>query len=689
MGIIPSLRLPRWTGKDVRIVNSIDSFLSRALYIPPPCLLRDVNRLNEADQLGNELRRRWLASAQSAAPTSNPPSTTPPTLNRNKQSYVDSLLSWDGDDTRALGDALLKTPPDARGLGCMDQWCDLLTTDTNVLERSAAVDGPVRLTIRLAFPSRLTCLAVTSHLLQYKPRLERPAPSQIELQQSSTPEQNWYKSALRTRILPSTIAISDFRPSYVSTRISGWKQGPDHLPLLDGPHNAFNEPYGNTTLLNAFLQAVAPNCHSTQPAWDGTSLRIDFTHEPRHRCQLFNLNGRTSPSHGITQPLKLHYSERKKAATQACGICGIPGHVSFHCTSAPTVSSSDSKEEIKGDMDTSEEVSNPHTRPCTLASDSPYPRDSVCRDCYSWYHPTGACCTPPDDQYCKVCEEKGHTSWYCKLYRPTWVTLHPPPSVHPPNPRPMAILAQQRGVPFSWSSVAGGGSRSSPLQYPAGSVLPLPIQADFPPLNPNASQPSLPPPGPAAGFSPPPLHQPPPGPSTQSAPPYIQQLITSFESRLTAQEDRHLAALQQLGVSQQQSLQALQQSFHMAIQQQQQQIQQLLLILSKSTSLPGVPFPQQPLMQSYPASNQPSPPSSYPPRDFSAGMMPPTGSAPPTHYQPSTGSPPSFPYLQPTVNWMVNDNTTPGPALGATDSRLLPSPSSSSQQPTAPHGMNE
>ncbi len=619
-------RTPKYTGKDLKLVFAIEAFLAKALHIPPPHLLQAVNRHDQHMDLHRELHRKWTALAAQAATTASSDSTSPPTLSPRRQDYLSSIASWDEDYPMALGSALLHTPPDVQGADRLQQWSSFLSPSTNIMQKPTEGSSGSRCVIHLSFPSRLTSLAVQAHLRHYLPLLTAtPTPS--ELQRCQRPaDQAWFRAAMKSRILPTTMAIEPYRVKRESTLVSGWTRGPDH-PITPDEYVDFGQPYGNTTLLLTFLELKAPNC-TPKVIFNKDRVSVHFVHEEKYRYQLYNLNGLTSPSHGITRPLSLKFSEQKKASAQVCSVCGVTDHVAFNCPGAPSINPSspidmdvlEEKGEAK-DMDSPPQSShNPYpSLPCVLASDFPIPRDAVCKDCYSWYHPTGACCHPPAEQFCKVCELQGHTSWSCKQYRTTWVPIKPPTTLHPPNPRPLAILAQQRGVPMTWSHVAQSGSCTPPPPQQPSPPTHRWSESSFPPLPPNGTHP---PPSASAVIQPPQSAQPQSHPAQPlphpSAPTSndpsavnLQQLLTAHEARLTAQEARHMAALQQLNAANQQAMLSMQQQF-------QQAFQLLFSLLSKSAFSAEPLFPMSPPIFAYPASQQPSqlpcpPGTSHPP----------------------------------------------------------------------------
>ena len=101
-------RTPKYTGKDLKVVFVIASFLSRGLLIPSPTITRATNRHQEVKDLRSELNTKWTAPAKTATPKNPPPS--PLTLSLSQAAFLNSLHSWDGDSEAALGDILLNPP---------------------------------------------------------------------------------------------------------------------------------------------------------------------------------------------------------------------------------------------------------------------------------------------------------------------------------------------------------------------------------------------------------------------------------------------------------------------------------------------------------------------------------------------------------------------------------------------------
>ena len=196
-----------------------------------------------------------------------------------------------------------------------------------------------------------------------------------------------------------------------------------------------------------------------QRRWPTAQGSIQFVHEARHRNELYRLQGVSSPSHGITRPLRLAYRQLQRPQTQCCAACGEPGHAARKC---PRRSSAAVLDADKMEVDF-----------VPLAPDA-----VVCRLCYKTGH-QGTCNTSLDAQTCKLCNATGHTSFRCRQYRATWVPLTAPASTRPPNLRPQAIIAQQRGVSYSQAATAGANSLAPPPSLASQARL---NDIDFPSL---------------------------------------------------------------------------------------------------------------------------------------------------------------------------------------------------------------
>ena len=283
--------------------------------------------------------------------------------------------------------------------------------------------------------------------------------------------------------MPShTVAtVEEYGIRYETTLISGWTRGLDHQPA-PSEKGDYRQLYGDDTRLLAYLKTVAPHCHPrpTVTLADGSGS-IQFIHEMQHRHELFRLQGSTSPSHGITRPLRLTFQQLRRPSSQCCSVCGEPDHTAQSCP-LRTPHSAAAADDEKMDADV-----------------ALLPNDGVaCRLCYSPLHRED-CHTPPSLQHCKICNENGHTSFRCARYKPSWVPLSVPPSSRPPNPRPLGVITQQRGIaPPSWSAVAAAGSArpspthsAAPLSTDLNAFPPLPGVAPGP-ASPTDSAPSSP-----------------------------------------------------------------------------------------------------------------------------------------------------------------------------------------------------
>ena len=419
---------------------------------------------------------------------------------------------------------------------CHSQWAEYLNPNTDTLSSSTSASG-TRHVLRLAFNSELVAAAVRAHIERYTALLLPPRTSEeytpAELAALAPWQRSWVLAASRARTLHMEARLDVYAIRYETTLVSGWSPDPDH-PLHPSEAGVYGQLYGDTTRFYAFLATYAPHCTACKPELRSDSPRIQFVHEARYRHELYRLVGRTSPPHGITRPLRLDFKQLRRAQVQCCSVCGETDHTAHACglrAARPDPATDDGKMEV--------DEARPLLPPLLGA------QAVVCRDCYDPGH-RETCHTPHELMICKVCNEPGHTSFRCPQYRTSWVPLTAPPSSHAPNPRPLALIAQQCGRPRpSWSDVAStaDGPRTTPSPHPAAPALADPHA--FPAL-PGSRTPADP-----AAYT----DTAPPSPSSPSPPPSP-----------TSPPSAELAELKAIVAMQQRSLQALQALHQQSVQ---------------------------------------------------------------------------------------------------------------------------
>jgi hypothetical protein len=152
-------------------------------------------------------------------------------------------------------------------------------------------------------------------------------------------------------------------------------------------------------------------------------VNLQFIHEQQYRSELFALDRVISPQHGITRPLSLRYLQLESAAAQCCSFCGEADHTGQQCPLAHAPLPSDGSQSHHAMR-----VSDSDSPPPSPSAHSPH-RAGVCRDCYSTEHQQ-TCYTPADARHCKLCRQRGHTSFRCAQYRAHWVSLSRPVESH-------------------------------------------------------------------------------------------------------------------------------------------------------------------------------------------------------------------------------------------------------------------
>ena len=492
---------PRKSNNDSKMVHFIANLLLKGWSIPSPRLLKAVGRHSDPDALHAELTALWSQPLIPPVVGDLSSMEAEGTIDPRHLHYLDAVRTYPDEEaeTNSLGAALLKTPHNVPDSSINSEWYHHLAPDTDILETSASTSGTTRLIIRLSLLSPLSALAIQSYLSHFQsllPPVHDAAahPSRSSLDHSDL---QWVNTAARSNILKATMDIRWYAYRYTATRVHGWTNGPDTNPPSPMSCSDYSAPYGNLSLFCEFLQKVAPNCRYRPFFLRNGSWVTEFIHEERYRQQLWCLEGQTFPQYGINRPIRLHLTQNKKPTGQACSFCGGIGHVAHNCAYRLTNPHSDEPRDV--DMEEA-----PDAAPSLRAAASGL--KSACRNCYSLDHPTGFCHTPPDDQHCKLCKAKGHTTWRCPEYESTWVPLPRPATILPPNPRPLAVVAQQKGLPFSWANVAA--SRPPPG---ASSTAPPRHNHTTPPPHSNGHQPN------SYSNSPPSQLQSPPPPSKEIA----------------------------------------------------------------------------------------------------------------------------------------------------------------------------
>lgn len=469
-------RPPRRSNNDSKLVHSIGTMLVKGLGIPAPRLLKALSQHDSPDELSAALRRAWAPPQSAPSPPLGLQQAPPASIQR--RSYLESLDEAVCDDhgTGLLASALLATPFDMPDLTVHTQWHEYLSPCTDMLKTAVSQAG-TRHVLRLSFNTELIALAVRAHIERYTALLlpDGGAHSAAAIAALDPGQRDWVYAATRANAIHSRVELDVYGIRYETTLITGWNRGPDHQALPSETATAnYDQWYGDTNRFLAFLNLKAPHCFvgEVTSLADGTG-RIQFVHEAQHRNELYRLVDVISPSHGITRPLRLTFKQLRKPQAQCCSVCGTPGHPAHAC---PSRAMHDAAAPDEGKME---------------ADDASLPPGSVvCRLCYSPGH-RETCHTPPSQQACRICNESGHTSFHCPSYKTSWVPLSPPLSTHAPNPRPLALIAQQRGLPPpSWSAVAAGAN-------------PPPSQRQAPPPLANSHAfPALPARGPVAPASP-------------------------------------------------------------------------------------------------------------------------------------------------------------------------------------------
>jgi hypothetical protein len=468
-------RPPRHSNNDSKLMYAICTLLLKGLGVPPPRLLKALSQHDTIPSLHTALLHLWTASpSSSTSPSPSPPSSSlPPShlLTQQRNSFLQSIVATQHSLSSEFAAPLFSTPSSEPDSACHSHWHDYLSPATTLLSTSKSASG-TRHVIRLAFNSALVTSAIRYHIERYTRLLSPLSPASAPSPPPTLTEawqHSWVEAATQSNAIHTAVTLDVYGIRYDTTLVSGWTRGPDHLNPSPA-HSNYDQLYGNLDCLTSFLGSAAPHCHIGPISYlaDGTGS-IQFIHEAKYRNELFRLNGSTSPSHGITRRLLLRYSLLHKPRTQCCSLCGESGHNAHNC---PHISSAP-PDSVQADAANLMNDDSP-------GPDSPRPGRSraMCRDCYSPDHQQ-TCHTPPAQRKCKLCHADGHTSFRCTQYRPYWVPISCPPSSHPSNPRPLAIIAQQRGLPaLSYSAALTGIAAPPRPPQPAPHFSPL----DFPSL---------------------------------------------------------------------------------------------------------------------------------------------------------------------------------------------------------------
>jgi hypothetical protein len=461
-------RPPRRSNNDSKLLFAIGTLLLKGLCIPAPRLPKLYSQHNSLESLVPALINHFAARASGNPSLLHEDDRTP--MTPSQEAFIANLMSAARSGPLDLADALLDVRGCMTDKDCHSEWHEYLNPGTDVMGSPKAPDGGQCHVLHLAFNSIMVTHAVTAHLQKHVVMFCKTAagPSRDVLARYQHWQRQWVNAHQEKGTMTTEVVVSKYGIRYETTRLLGWTRGPDHQPPSP-QHSAYDQLYGNTEELMAFLAAEAPHCRACPVAYqrDGSGI-IQFVHEAKYRNELFRLNGRTAPARGITRPLRLQYQQLRRPVAQCCSLCGEGGHSAHSCAVV--------RAEQKGDGDDDAEAA---------------PR-GACRDCYSTSHQQ-TCNTPASEQTCKLCLSTGHTSFRCSKYRTTWVPLTPPETTRAPNPRPLAIIAQQCGKPTpSWATVA---SRQNPPAWGLGAWATGPVcdplpEEEFPSLSPPSVAPS-------------------------------------------------------------------------------------------------------------------------------------------------------------------------------------------------------
>lgn len=262
---------------------------------------------------------------------------------------------------------------------------------------------------------------------------------QLNSTSESSADQEWVKATRATGAIRTGLEVMDYNIRYHYTQLSGFPTGPQYS-VLPGQHVSPEELYGNNRLLHTFLLQAAPHCMPVFHVSAGgyTSTTITFYHEIQFRQELYDLQGRVSPQHGIVRPIRVRFEQCKKAASICCTYCWFGGHTSHVCPRNPEA------DIVEGDGSEAE-----HDSSETVMR---YPQ-RACHFCYGFDHLETDCPVPVSARYCTLCDSEGHSSFNCDNYKAKWVPLTPLP------PRPTA----GPGIPTNGSKAASQSRRPNPI----------------------------------------------------------------------------------------------------------------------------------------------------------------------------------------------------------------------------------
>lgn len=415
----------------------------------------------------------------------------PPALDSFLSLTLSPLASaYDLDKTSAevrglLGDALLVLHTHLAGtpFPVCSTWTAITVSSQSKAISNTAVGGDGRLLVRIAFTSDLVAIAAERHLAIYSTLFSTAFNGNTPSSPLSPGRAAWVKQVEKERKNGIVLRLKTDSLRYISVRLTGFKLGPDHAnPSSDLD---FLQPYGSKKQFDLFLSLHAPNCHfgpyDASPRGD---LSLVAVLQREHVSELYRLNHAISPEHNITTPLNLKYELQHRPTTQCCSICGEVKHTARQCSKKITYTSSSSSAMV-----------DTYTGPVVG------PR-GVCRYCYSPDH--AECHTAQQTQQCKVCHAHGHTSFFCKQYKPHWRKIAPPSSA-PRSQLAAFSLAQQRGQtfvpsslpPLTYADAAGRRQQQPPpsallpsLRGPASSATDSPLASTASQASSSSSSPS-------------------------------------------------------------------------------------------------------------------------------------------------------------------------------------------------------
>ena len=675
-------RLPPPT-TDARWVSAISHLLSTTLHIAAPPLNQLVSRQYPTTMA---YVHNLIAHL--------PPAPRTPAL----ESYLSELSVAAGrHDTfhnptteAALAALLVQHPWEPSTLSVAPDWTRILRRDECKTLLNQTKDGQWTLQLCLGFTSNLAQLAARHLLLQHSEALAENqtfTPASIHLVDG--PHSHWLEQAIKDGTNRVQLTVKPYEYRYDTMRLSGFRQGPDQ----DNPpaHMAdIYQVHGSSQLFHDFLSRAAPHCYHTPPTERLGEYTVQFVFQPQHACELYQLNGVTSPEHGITKPLKLRYWQHHKPKVSCCSLCGSTAHTAHKCDVAPLSAS-----QPAGIHMDDEDNNNHQRRP-------------VCRDCYDPTHES--CSAPAEAQECGLCKLHGHTTFRCKLFHPTWIRVDPPATSRPRSQLPAVALAQQRGLPLptgsSWSArvahslPAPAQRHPDPRPHPAPQALAHPpASGPFPPspYSPAASTAS-----PASSPPPSPPASPPPSPQAQAPSPLtaMLELLQSIVKQQADNIDKQAATIEKLTATID-TLTAQLRADHQHAEQRHRQAEQrfdhLLATLGPNHMTKPTPFPPmyEPHAVAFPSSSSstqlmaPSPtadPTTHPATPLAP--LAPLAGAPPT---PATGgtsihiSQPSTATANPTstANSTPTVNINSPPPHGSPHPEAAAPPYSSSAPPSA------